>query len=103
MRRLRLSVEFRDAPGVLRLALLAGLVFAASGAWAGPTNDLFANAAPISGQYGSILGSNLGATNEPGEPSHAGFPANSSIWYKWTAPINGEMTLDTLGSTNNLG
>src|SRR5262249_1016028 len=28
---------------------------------------------------------------------HAGFPARHSIWYKWVAPDNGEVSLDTLG------
>ena len=82
---------------------MAGLVFAGATSWAQPTNDMFANAAPISGQWGSILGRNIGATAEPGEPSHAGFPATASIWYKWVAPFNGEVTLDTLGSTNANG
>jgi hypothetical protein len=49
---------------------------------------------------GTISGSNLDATGEPGEPDHAGIamPLNS-IWCKWTAPANGSATFDTTGSS----
>src|ERR1051326_804300 len=66
-------------------------------------NDCFANAQLISGQWGSVLGTNIGASAEFGEPAHAGFTSSNSIWYVWTAPEDGEVTFDTLGSLDNLG
>jgi subtilisin-like proprotein convertase family protein len=64
-------------------------------------NDNFANAEFIGGAGGIDYGSNLGATKEPGEPNHAGNSGGASIWYAWTAPINGAATFDTLGSSFN--
>src|SRR5256884_62594 len=63
-----------------------------------PSNDAFANAQPLSGSAGSVTGSNAGATKESGEPNHAGDPGGHSVWYRWTAPSSGSVTIDTLGS-----
>jgi len=62
-------------------------------------NDNFASAQVISGSAGSVTGSNVGATNEAGEPGHAGNPGGKSIWYYWTAPGNGPVAMDTVGSS----
>jgi hypothetical protein len=64
----------------------------------GPANDNFANAQDISGDSGSITGSNVGATKEPCEPNHHNIPGGASVWYRWTAPIGGNATFDTFGS-----
>ncbi len=48
---------------------------------------------------GSIAGSNVNATLESGEPSHADLIGGRSIWYRWKAPANGTVTFDTLGSS----
>ncbi len=61
-------------------------------------NDNFAQGQMISGSSGSVNGSTLGATKEPGEPDHVGNAGGSSIWYFWTAPSGNPVTLDTLGS-----
>src|SRR2546423_1040147 len=45
-----------------------------------PANDMFANAQAIGGSSGSATGSNVGATKEAGEPSHAGNPGGASVW-----------------------
>jgi uncharacterized delta-60 repeat protein/uncharacterized repeat protein (TIGR01451 family) len=82
----------------MAMALAALALLAARQAQAQPTNDNFANALVLTGSWGGDTNDNSGATAEPGEPSHAGFPATSSIWYKWTAPYNGEVTIDTMGS-----
>src|SRR5437879_10634727 len=63
-----------------------------------PSNDAFANAQPLSGSAGSVTGSNAGASKESGEPNHAGDPGGHSVWYRWTAPSSGSVTIDTLGS-----
>ncbi len=42
---------------------------------------------------------NDGASSEPGEPAHGGNSTpNRSVWYKWTAPEDGDVFLDTIGS-----
>jgi hypothetical protein len=63
------------------------------------TNDLFANATVISGPTVSLTGSNVGATKEAGEPSIIGNAGGKSVWYVWTAPSAGTVTIDTLGSS----
>src|ERR1044072_1706595 len=54
-----------------------------------PPNDNFANAQPILGRSGIILGSNIDATKETGEANHANVSGGASVWYKWQAPENG--------------
>jgi hypothetical protein len=65
-----------------------------------PPNDNFANAQTISGCAGTVPGTNIGATKEPGEPSHepAGNPGSASVWYQWQAPASANVTITTIGS-----
>src|SRR5215468_5085589 len=80
-------------------AAIAGwLTFAGIASAAAPANDNWAAAQVITGTWGSVTNDNTGATAEPGEPSHAGFVATNSIWYRWIAPTDGEVTVDTIGS-----
>jgi hypothetical protein len=62
-------------------------------------NDLFANRAVILGRNVSVTNSNLNATQEAGEPNHAGNSGGKSIWWTWTAPQNGNVTISTAGSS----
>lgn len=62
-------------------------------------NDSFAGALPISGAGGTVSGSNVGATKEPGEPNHAANAGGASVWYRWTAPATGLATVNTCGSS----
>jgi Ca2+-binding RTX toxin-like protein len=62
-----------------------------------PPNDNFARAQAITGTSGSLVAGSVGATMETGEPLHAGV-GSRSIWYRWTAPSDGKLTLDTFGS-----
>ncbi|MBI2926796.1 MAG: trypsin-like peptidase domain-containing protein [Verrucomicrobia bacterium] len=62
-------------------------------------NDAFANAQTISGGSGRVNGTNVAATKEAGEPVHAGDLGGASIWFRWTAPADGPVTFDTVGST----
>ncbi len=66
-----------------------------------PANDDLADAQVISGRSGSVTGSNVNATQEPGVPDYgyAGF-SDVSIWYDWTAPADGEVTFNTCASRN---
>ena len=52
---------------------------------AAPGNDVFPGV-PISGETGSVLGSNVDATGENGEPAALNAV---SVWYWWTAPPSG--------------
>jgi len=60
-----------------------------------PPNDDFVNRLKLSGSRISTNSSNAGATREPGEPDHPGNPGGSSVWYSWTAPASGRVTLST--------
>lgn len=60
-----------------------------------PANDQFADAQVISGLSGEVNGTNVGATEEPGEPDHADVPGGASVWYAWSAPVAGQASFDT--------
>jgi hypothetical protein len=64
-----------------------------------PSNDNFSSRIPISGTSAHVTGNTSGATREPGEPNHAGYPGGHSIWWSWTAPTAGRLTLDAFGSS----
>jgi hypothetical protein len=51
-----------------------------------PPNDAFASAILLTGANGTVIGSNVNATDQ----SASGEPAGeNSVWYRWTAPSNG--------------
>ena len=52
-----------------------------------PPNDNFADATTLTGASGTVSGHNLGATIEPGEVYGT---LASTIWYRWTAPEDGD-------------
>ncbi|NBS49948.1 MAG: hypothetical protein EBS97_04975 [Verrucomicrobia bacterium] len=58
-----------------------------------PTNDAFAGPIAISGAPLSIRASNVNATRQTGEPA-----GTTSVWYEWTAPKTGPVTVTTEGS-----
>ncbi|MEO6393410.1 MAG: VCBS repeat-containing protein [Pyrinomonadaceae bacterium] len=64
-----------------------------------PANDNFASAQMISGVSGSINLTTAAATKEAGEPAHALNKGGASVWYKFVAPGNGVLTLNTFGSS----
>lgn len=67
-----------------------------------PSNDNFSDAQPILGRSGTILGTNVGATKETGEPNHANSTSitsgGASVWYKWQAPETGRFVFTTFDS-----
>jgi len=65
-----------------------------------PANDSFSAAIPIvlTSTSNSWTGFNTNATKESGEPNHANNAGGRSVWWKWTAPSNGNVTLTTQGS-----
>ncbi len=60
-------------------------------------NDHFATARALSGAEGTVSGFNYAATPQNGEPAHAG-TLGASLWFRWTAPASGQLTLTTSGS-----
>ena len=63
-----------------------------------PVNDVFANRITLSGNSGTYIGPTLLSTREASEPNHAGIAGAHSVWWKWTAPASGQLSLDTHGS-----
>lgn len=65
-----------------------------------PANDHFSQAAPLLGGGPFSVSMNLkNGSIETGEPRHAGVLGGNSLWYRWTAPSNGTIEVDTIGST----
>src|SRR5262249_26449792 len=85
-----------------RLCLGAGSAASASTmlpSVAPPANDNFANAFVLSGQSVTRTDTNVDATLEAGEdPNIAGSTGGASVWYSWTAPVDGQGRVDTLAS-----
>ncbi len=63
-----------------------------------PENDLFSNRAPLAGTAFAATSNSALATKEPGEPNHHGRPGGKSVWWTWTAPSHGLLTVQTGGS-----
>jgi Tol biopolymer transport system component len=64
----------------------------------GPPNDSILKAQAITGNSGTVKGTNVGATRESFEPNHVPPSSNNTIWYRWTAAANGSVTFDVKGS-----
>jgi hypothetical protein len=60
-----------------------------------PANDNFANSTVVPG--GTVTGTNLAATQESGEGAGTSGAINT-VWWSWTAPTTGEVTVNTHGS-----
>lgn len=85
------ALQYDDRNGGQRLYGVPG-----SRAW----GDAFADAVELV-FYGDNTNRNAmtsGATAEPGEPQHGGAYNIRSIWWKWTAPRAGDVTITTMGS-----
>ena len=81
---------------LLLTPLIGGWSARTTSAASPPPNDAFANATVLEGANGSVTGSNVGATVEPGETPCVG--GNSTVWYRWTAPGPGKVKFSTAGS-----
>jgi hypothetical protein len=62
-------------------------------------NDFFVNAIALSGTSGMVSGGNTNATKEAGEPYIVGNPGGKSVWWSFTPPADGVLTLNTTNST----
>jgi hypothetical protein len=49
----------------------------------------------------SVTVTNVVAGKEAGEPKHAGNTGGHSVWWRWVAPANGAVVINTTGSTFN--
>jgi hypothetical protein len=63
-----------------------------------PPNDHFSNRVAVAGTRLDLVGSNVLASREADEPTHAGSAGDTSIWWSWTAPASGPVVLSTFGS-----
>jgi len=61
-----------------------------------PVNDNLTNAVAITGAPLQLEGANLSASGQNGEPTGA---LRTSVWYLWTAPQSGVVTVSTQGSS----
>src|SRR5438128_6192065 len=62
-----------------------------------PENDSFTTRIALFGTNLTTTGSNVDATKEPGEPDPS-FQGGKSVWWTWTPPSSGYLTLSTTGS-----
>jgi Cadherin-like domain/PKD domain len=61
-----------------------------------PPNDDWANAQPLAGTSGTVELNTLGATRESCDSA---FGFQRPVWYAWTAPADGELTVDAATET----
>ena len=61
-------------------------------------NDAFVDAIILEGSQLTASGTNLDATEESGEPTHAGVGGGKSVWWTWTSPASGSVEINTVGS-----
>jgi outer membrane protein assembly factor BamB len=57
--------------------------------WTTPDNDDFAQPQVLTGPSVSVLGANINASRQTGEPKILGNPGGHSLWYSWTAAASG--------------
>ena len=63
-----------------------------------PENDDFADSYVLDGIDEMDWAYSTGATAEDAEPNHYGEPASASLWWSWTAPVDGLVRVTTFGS-----
>jgi len=65
-----------------------------------PANNDFLSGITLTlvGNAARQTGFNTNATTQAGEPAHAGNVGGHSVWWRWTAPSPGDVTLNTQGS-----
>ena len=62
-----------------------------------PANDDFANSVTVTGSNTNLVGTLYNATREVGEPTPGGQESYGTVWYRWTAPANGQVIIDSGG------
>lgn len=94
-----LKFEFDSDTGVEREGMYLDDVLVTDAYTPGPppANDNFAAATALLGAVGTLSGSTASATFESGEPT-SGYSETNSVWYRWTAITNAQVTFTTAGS-----
>lgn len=64
-----------------------------------PYNDDFAQRTRLTGESLTARSAGQSSTREANEPVHASVPGNGSLWWSWTAPRSGAVSIDTTPST----
>lgn len=64
-----------------------------------PPNDQFEDRMSLAGAFVSVTAANFLASKEPSEPNHADELGGASVWWSWIAPMTGNVTIHTEGST----
>jgi hypothetical protein len=82
----------------IAVAAFALAAVPASAQAAPPPNDAFAAAQPLTLDV-PVQGTVADATVEAGEPAHAGDRRSKSVWYSYTSPADGAVTLDACDAT----
>lgn len=80
---------------------VSGSAFTAALRWrsvSAPVADALASAGTLSGEAGSVRSDTTAATASQDDPRIAGQRASATVWYRWTAPVDGYYELDTAGS-----
>lgn len=85
------DIETPQADDILGVQAMYGFV-------ARPANDDFAAAATLTGFSATATGGNQNAGTEDGEPSHAGATGGASVWWRWSAPAAGGVTVTATAS-----
>jgi TolB protein len=86
------------APLAAHAALDASPDWGAAAATGAPPNDDFADAQPI-GVDSATDGTLVGATTEPGEPSHCPACSGNSVWYSITPASDGLLTISVVSGS----
>lgn len=77
---------------------LAPIILAAWATPAAHSQTSFSTPQVLSGEWGAVTNDNTGVIPDAGNPGIAGNYPNAPLWYQWTAPADGEVQLDTIGS-----
>jgi hypothetical protein len=86
----------RGLLAVIAVALLGAALLVPASAVAAPSNDDFANRIELAGALPiTESGTNVEATREWQYEEVAPFAAGHSVWFKWTASVDGWVTVDT--------
>lgn len=97
---IRISFEAQDSPsGSGTVFNIDDVAFLVGRTTELPPNDYFTNRIIIPANTSQVFGTNIFATKESGETNHANNPGGKSLWWTWTAPTNGVLQLNTVGSS----
>jgi hypothetical protein len=86
-----LRARFPTMVALIGAGVLVAMLLFAGSAQAAPPNNNFANATQFGAVPGTVIGTNVGATRQSGEPDNG----SATVWWKWTATETGRYHVDT--------